>query len=215
MNRRSKNILIFMLVLAGLLVATLYSPIGNQSPGDYTSLYYYSINPGVQFGGGIANAHTSYHSIGKYKKDLMIPDEQMVTTTITPKYSASSSVDVDNNLGSANQISKGVNVTKQPQENPGIYSEVMAVAYGYRKSGSNNQAENHDYGFTAISSDLTTTTISNTNNPTTKQSVGNSLADVSDPGGDPTGPIIPVGDGWTFLLFLAGTYAVIKRFVLK
>jgi len=214
MNHKYKNILIFILVLAGLLVATLYSPIGNQSPGEYTSLYYYSLNPGVQFGGGIANARSSYHAIGKYNKDLIIPDDQLVTTAITPKYSVSSSVDVDNNLGSANQISKGVNATKQPQANPGISSEGMAVAYSYRKSGSNNQAENQDYGFTAISSGLTTITISNTN-PTTKQSVVHSVADVSDPGGDPFGPIIPVGDGWAFLLFLAGTYAVIKRFVLK
>jgi len=204
-NRRSNNILIFVLVLAGLLVAVLYSPIGSP---DYYSSYYYFENSEVKFDGGIPNAPTAYHSVDNSNEDLTIPSNQPATT-ITPKYSAISSANSDNNFGTAAQINSGV--AKQSEASQGSSPGNVAMAYSSGRSGTNSQSQSQSYGFTSISSNLN----SPINNTTTKQSVGNSLAGETDPGGDPTGPPIPVGDGWVFLLFLAGAYAIIKRFVLK
>jgi hypothetical protein len=197
--------LIFVLVLAGLLVAVLYSPIGSP---DYYSSYYYFENSEVKFDGGIPNAPTSYRSVDNSNEDLIMPSNQP-TSALSPKYSAASPSSSDNNFGTAAQINSGS--ARQSLANPGSSPGNVAMALSSGRSGTNSQSQSQSYGFTSISSNLN----SPINNTTTKQSVSNTTSDVTDPGGDPTGPPIPVGDGWVFLLFLAGGYAVIKRFVLK
>jgi hypothetical protein len=204
-NRRYKNILIFVLVVTGLLVAILYSPIGSP---DYYSSYYYFENSEVKYDGGIPNAPTAYHAVDNSNEDLITPSNQQASA-LTPKYSAGSPASSDNNFGTAAQINSGA--AKQFPTNQGSSPGNVAMSLSSGRSGTNSQSQSQSYGFTSISSNLN----SPVNNTTTKQSVGNSTADVTDPGGDPTGPPIPVGDGWVFLLLLAGGYAVMKRFVLK
>jgi hypothetical protein len=60
----------------------------------------------------------------------------------------------------------------------------------------------------SMTTDLTTLE----NNTADKQSVGYTPgAGATDPGDEPIGDPIPVGDGWVFLLVLVATYAGWKR----
>ena len=207
MQKRQKNILIFVLTLAGLLVAMLYSPIG--SPTDYSSLYYYSTNPGVQFQGGIANAPTSNNYVDNNEPELILPLQETTQKSIA-KANISTSVNSEQNLNSTSQINS-TGITKN-QANSTMSGGALSVSGTTSRTGTNASTAitQQGYGFTSLSTDLTA------NNTTTKQ---NTLSGAggggTDPGGDPTGPPIPVGDGWIFLMFLAGGYVFIKRLFFK
>lgn len=200
-----------MLTLAGLLVAILYSPIGNTN--DYSSLYYYSANPGVQFTGGIANAPKTSYVVEDNSDEVLLPISNDATKAGGTKYTVSTTNNSDTEYGSAAQInSTGADRTNQSS---GLGGANVAMAYssGTGKSSSKQIAGNLSYGFTSISSDLTS---SNTNT-VDKQSVPHPYGTVTggtDPGGDPLRPPIPVGDGWILLLFFAGLYVIVKRYFL-
>jgi len=205
--KRQKNILIFVLTLAGLLVAILYSPIG--SPTDYSSLYYYSTNPGVQFQGGITNVPKSNNSGDYADPDFSLPDYQSGQKN-NVSYNVPTAGSGAENLGSAiqaNSLTPANNTQVAGGSGGGI-----AMSTSANRSSSRANTTSQGYGFTSISSDMT----SNTNNTTTRQAtLSGPSSGGTDPGGDPDGrPPIPVGDGWIFLLVLAGGYVVVKKFVL-
>ena len=188
-------------------MAILYSPIG--SPTDYSSLYYYSTNPGVQFQGGIANAPTSNNYVDNNEPELILPLQETTQKSIA-KANISTSVNSEQNLNSTSQINS-TGITKN-QANSTMSGGALSVSGTTSRTGTNASTAitQQGYGFTSLSTDLTA------NNTTTKQ---NTLSGAggggTDPGGDPTGPPIPVGDGWIFLMFLAGGYVFIKRLFFK
>src|SRR5450759_1973386 len=59
-----KNILVWVLPLAGLLLVVLYSPIG--SPDLYKQRKYFIENQGVNFNGGIKNAPKGKNNYSSY-----------------------------------------------------------------------------------------------------------------------------------------------------
>lgn len=198
--------MIFVLTLAGMLVAILYSPIGN--PGDYSSLYYYSVNPGVQFQGGIANAPSTYSSVDYNEPELILPLQETNQKTI-PKATVAGSTNSDDNIIATGQINSAPITRDQANSTIAGASSLSSTASRI-KTNASTAVSQQGYGFTSLSTDLTA------NNTTTKQ---NTLSGAggggTDPGGDPTGPPIPIGDGWIFLLFLAGVYVSVKKLFLK
>ena len=85
-----------------------------------------------------------------------------------------------------------------------------SFAFGNKsKDNRNNQNTNGD--LVALSAELGLL-VDNTN---TKESAGTGLAGNTDPGGDPFGDPIPIGDGWIILLVFAGGYALYKQYILN
>jgi len=206
-QKRQNNILIFVLTLAGLLVAILYSPIG--SPTDYSSLYFYSTNPGVQFQGGIANAPSTYSSVNYNEPELILPMQETSQRSIAMS-TISGSTNSNENISSSAQINTTGN-SKEQASHVVSGGPLVSASY-YSRGGGTNASEavtQQSFGFTSLSNDLTTA------NTTKQNTLSGAGGGGTDPGGDPTGPPIPVGEGWIFLLFLAGGYVIIKRFVLK
>lgn len=189
-------------------MAILYSPIG--SPTDYSSLYYYSTNPGVQFQGGITNAPSTYSSVDYNEPELILPLQETGQRTIAAS-GISGSTNSDENFGSPAQVSSTGKTNDRA--NQAVAGGTLISANYTSRGGQSNASgvvSQQGYGFTSLSNDLTTT-----NNTTRQNTLSGAGGGGTDPGGDPTGPPIPVGDGWIFLLFLAGGYVIIKRFVLK
>jgi hypothetical protein len=207
-SKRFKNILIFVLILAGLLVGILYSPIGN--PNDYSSLYYYSVNPGVQFGGGIANVPKSNYSGDYADPDFSISDYQQGQKN-NVSYNIPNGGNGVENLGSAMQVNSAI--ASNNTQSGGGSGGGIAVGMSSSRSSSKSNTTSQGYGFTSISGDLANNSATNT----TKDAVQHYALSKggTDPGGDPTGRPIPVGDGWLFLLVLAASYVIVKRYVLR
>ncbi|MDD4991431.1 MAG: hypothetical protein PHR83_04280 [Paludibacter sp.] len=187
-------------------MAILYSPIG--TPGDYSSLYYYSVNPGVQFQGGIANAPSVYSSVDYNEPELILPLQETSQKTIA-KATIAGSANSEDNIISTGQINSAPITRDQANSTIGGASSLSSTA-SRTKTNASAVLTQQGYGFTSLSTDLTS------NSTTTKQ---NTLSGPSgggtDPGGDPAGPPIPVGDGWVFLLVLAGVYVSVKKTILK
>jgi hypothetical protein len=76
-------------------------------------------------------------------------------------------------------------------------------------SGNENSSLLSNSGLLTKSSDISTLNDKNTN----KHGFGeDDPLGTTDPGGDPNGSVIPISDGWGFLLLLAALYAIIKRY---
>jgi len=208
-NNKKKNILVWIFTWAALLLVVLYSPIG--SPDLYSSSDYYA---------GIPNADLSRSNIGSSPNFNESGSDNAINV---PDYSSAES---------SSKSSAGYGYTAPASGNTSSgsaasYSASEAQSYLNSKDGSsgsmggggntfisNNGSKGSDAsstvsmtssGITTLSSDLTST-------PSTKQSVPYAINQGgTDPGGDPTGPPIPVGDGWVFLLLLAVGYGIIKK----
>lgn len=203
-NKR-KNILVLLVTWAALLVAVLYSPIG--SPDLYSNQNFFVINRGVDFQGGhIENASNSNFGTDPGTNELNVPD-----------YSSSelkSSTYAVVNSAPNNAISSGANYSVQSQNNQTKTTGSSGMPDGgntfissrtTRSNASTASSVTMTNGITTLSTDLAT-------NNTTRQSVGASTSGGTDPGGDPIGPPIPIPDGWGFLLVLALTYGLLKKY---
>ncbi len=199
----------WLLSWAILALVIIYSPIG--SPDLYTGNKYIVYNQGVNFSGGIANAPKVHNYNDQYPSpDLGIP-------TYTPEQK---SYTVNSASGSSNKVNKETNysvstaITGRTGTNTSGTGGVTGIA-NFSSTGSsqkNSIDQNTGIGTLTLSGDLTTI-----QNPTTttRQGAGASLNGGTDPGGDPTGPPIPVGDGFWISMFLAVIYILIKRKLLS
>lgn len=89
----------------------------------------------------------------------------------------------------------------------GMDNGFMAPLAGGNSAGNNGLLSG---GLLSQSSDQTLLT-----NSPNKQGAGDVLPPLTtDPGGDPFGPPIPVGDGWWILAGFAIAYVAVKRFLL-
>lgn len=210
MNIKTRtNILVWVLSLAVLLVVFVYST--NVSRNLYHSVAYFDVQQGVSFHGKITNAPKSGINYDSYQE---IEAPRVVNSYLT----SSSSY---NNTASSNNI---YNTQFQPNrsETGGIGSSVISTAsqFGGLSNSTKVNALN-GVGFSGLLSNSRSAGLSQATNTPGFSSLSEDLAvsiEMSnrqsaggvDPGGDPTDPPLPVGDGFWFLLILAIVYMAWK-----
>ena len=223
-DKSQKNILVWVLTWAGLLLAVLYSPLG--SPDLYRPKQFYIANQGVNFNGGaiaefsnrvdntkkieIKNNNKKYSggSNNNSSENLITANNNNArsvkvvihdSNTSTPNSSA--------NFGRNNAASAISNNSRQVTNNSNVSSGMGGDLYSFSVRNSKNKTTNNlSPELNSLSTELDLLT----NNTTTRQLDGTPLAGTTDPGGDPFGQPIPIGDGWIFLLCLAAMYGIWK-----
>lgn len=222
MDKRQKNILVWVLTWASLLLLVLYSPFG--SPDLYNNQKFYIANQGVAFNGSPLSTYGSKtlslnnvdikNNSKKYVNNYNGTAANSLSATITANSAKKMTI---NNAGASSSINSGgsANIsfvsntpTNNSTNNSGAGFGGDLYSYGSKNSKNKNNSGNSPE-LTSLSTNLGMLP-SITSDNTTKQGGTTSLAGTTDPGGDPFGDPIPIGDGWIFLLCLAGTYAVWK-----
>ena len=193
--------MMWLLSWAVLALVIIYSPIG--SPDLYTQNQYIVYNQGVNFNGGIANAPKSH----SYGEQYELPDVGLPTYTPAPKtYTVNSAVSSSsiNNNSSSYSVTSQENIRTTVSGSNGGGGVTGIATFGSGRSSQNNSIDqNTGVSSLTLSSDLT-----GLQSPTvtTRQGANQTLNGGTDPGGDPTGPPIPVGDGYWILMLMAGVY---------
>ena len=203
MDNKKKNILIWVLTWAGLLLIVLYSPLG--SPELFNQNNYYTLNQSISYnnnGESTVNfpaARRNSNNGGSYQA-INIPE---YNSSQSKMYSYSVS-------GSGNSLSSNTSYTTITNSFSSNQTTSNSGGGGggesfYSSAGNNSRNKNtvpQQTGLLSLSTDLS----SLTNNSSNKQLAGTATNGSSDPGGDPTGDPIPIGDGEIILLFLAIGY---------
>ena len=203
MTKKQKNILLGILIWAGLLITVLYSPVG--SPDLYTSPNYYVINQNVTFKDGVIPNASKIKSSTEYNDNL--PELPDICTSLHSNYA------VGNYSSARTSYSQGSfnvgGLTQSYQNNN--YSGGGGGGGSFIVSGRSGSSAASS-GFSMTSGISTMSLTSNLNAAAPKQNVTNYTADTggTDPGGDPTGDPIPVGDGWGILALLCVFYVFLK-----
>lgn len=199
MKGKQKNIVIWFLTWAVLFVVVIYSPIG--SPELYQQNRYDGYYTPVNFSTGIANAPAMHALPQNEETDLGIPVYTPERKTYTVNTAIQSTKD---NHHTNYTVSAQTN--NRTTSNPGI----GGGGGGSTFMGSGNKSAQGKFTPTVIVSSFSTD-LAAAEDPT-RQLAGNAVLDGgTDPGGDPTGPPIPVGDGFWILLIMAAGYVMKKR----
>jgi hypothetical protein len=204
-DKKQRNILIWVLAWAGLLVVVLYSPVG--SPDLYFSANYNTVNQGI----AITSAETGNKpSISSYSS----ASSNGGTVSLTPTdYSNKTGGSYSSSGGSAAQFNSGSGAYGSSsgfsKGNSGSSMGVSSMStFSYASSKkSDGGASLEGGGVMSVNSDFTTSTAGTT----VRQGAENGTMGATDPGDDPGGSPIPVGDGWIFLLVLVSAYTVWKK----
>jgi len=203
-NNKGQKILLWLLSWAVLAVVVIYSPIG--SPELYTTNQYVIYSQGVNFEGGIPNAPKS----GGFQQHETAEVGLPVYTPTSKTYAINSAVSSEN-LSSAKTNYSAYSSSSDATGRTGVASSgggggSMSSFVSGRSSQNNAISQNTGISTISLSTEL------NTSNPkiTKPQGAGAAVDGGTDPGGDPTGPPIPVGDGFWLLLLMAGGYAFWK-----
>jgi hypothetical protein len=203
--RNKKKKLVWILVWAVLFIAVLYSPIG--SPDLYTSKYYYTEYQSVTLNEGTIPNASKIKSSQEYNDDA--PELPDISESLHANYAAGnySSTPVSTSQGS--YYGGGQTLSYQNNNSSGSGSGGGSFVVSGR-SGSSAASS----GFSMTSGITTLSLTSNLNATTPKQMTTASTEDDgggTDPGGDPTGNPIPVGDGWGLFVVFGACYAVFKK----
>jgi len=204
-TKKRKRILTWILVWAGMLIVVLYSPVG--SPDLYSSQNYLVYYRPVAFKSEIT-AHAPKQSSVTEKIDdgLIIPD---VNSGLTSKHSIASYRQATTSL---NGLSYEINETSSYKKyNSGSGRSGEGDFSMITGRGSHNSAGTSEVVITNGMATLSLT--SGENNSIIRQSAKSDtpLLGGTDPGGDPTYPAIPVGDGQGILILLAWCYTIFKK----
>ena len=203
MTGKQNKIMVWIIVWAGLFIVVLYSPVG--SPELYTSENYIAEYQYVDFKKGeIGNAPKINSAYNTSSDESVVPDMNLeiksnysIRNYQSAALSSHESYSSMQNQSYNNYKSSGSNIS-------GIGATVLANRSAVKSAGSSGIIMTN--GIATLS---TTTNLSSTNTRqsaiATETSVGG-----TDPGGDPTGPAIPVGDGLGFLLLFGYVYFLIK-----
>jgi len=208
MNNRQKNILVWLITWACLLLVILYSPIG--SPYLYSPTTYFIPSQGVQFEkGGIQNVHNLGRA-GNNDQESSAPDFN------TPELGKIAAYPVS---GAQNSFNKSVGSTSQgygqlasDQKNGNSAGSNIGSGGFYSfnsKSSTKNDNAPNSTGFMAL-----TTSLNGSSTNTPFQGVNGYIANTgaTDPGNNaPFDDPIPVGDGWGVLILLGACYALTRR----
>jgi len=213
MEKRQKNILVWLITWSALLLVILYSPIG--SPDLYTTKKYFTPNQGVQFTGvEIENAPGLKNRVGNYQAPS-VPDFNSSGLSDIASYSVSVSEHSFNPSSEANPT-QAYNPTNSNQKNGN--SDGFSFGSGASMSTyigkSTKQNDNPpSTGFMALTTDLNGLSA---NSPF--QGVNEYLpgSGATDPGfNDPVGDPIPVGDGWGLFILFGACYILLKKVIIK
>ena len=197
----------WVLTWASLLLLVLYSPFG--SPDLYSSKTYFKPQPSVDFK-GIDIAKTSQPSKSKINnatyQESSMPDFNLeLKKGITSNVVSGTSSGQDGNFPGV----AGLNANSKESSNGGNNFSGGFLSNTSTK-GKNNSAQTP--GALSLSSDLSLVA---DNNTTTSQAANTGLTGTTDPGGDPTGDPIPVGDGWIILMVLISVYTLYKIRIIR
>jgi len=205
-NKKQKGIMVWIIIWAGLLIGVLYSPIG--SPDLYSSHNYYVENRTITTGNVVIQNSPKVNSSSESSDNgLDIPDiSSMPRTTYTV-----------NNSQSANSGSQGASYGVQNQS----YRNNSSGSAGQSQEGSSfitsgKSSSRNSAGSSAIvmTNGITTLSLTNDINSTKQSNAPTPYRGGSggtDPGGDPTAPPIPVGDGWGLLVLFGMCYVAFKK----
>ena len=202
--------MVWLIVWAGLLIVVLYSPVG--SPDLYSPTNYYVINESTSAGTGtILNAPKGNFESDNYANDESeIPD---VSTSSGNSYAVGNYQSAD---GGMQGSSYGVQSQSYQNNNTSGSSDMSGGGSSFfAGGGSHNSAGSSGISMTngLSTMSLTTNLNSSVKQNTTAVTTGTGG---TDPGGDPTGAPIPVGEGWCLLFFFGACYAAFKmRFNIK
>lgn len=213
MNNKKKNILVWIFVWAGLLIAVLYSPIG--SPDLYSTKGYFVGNQSVNFkGDAIENAPNG----GKFayednNNQIDVPSYSSSSEDNSPKYAVNSYSITANTSGSTTSASYNASQSSTYQNTNGNSSSGNIGGGGgtFISNNSSSRSSNDASSAVTMNNGITTLSSGLTASSPTKQAVLSHGGHGTDPGGNPNGPPIPVGDGWVFLLVLAAGYGVWRK----
>jgi len=204
-EKKRQNILIWLFSWASLLLIVLYSPIGN--PETYNQNNYYStIQEANNYISGFSNS--TNHRI-TYKEGKHISTQ----TSSSGSNTANSYLINNKSIGSKVQNSvqpniTNVNSTKDYKNSVLGYDEFIGGISAIGVGGTNNYSSLSTSGLISMSNDQSLLA----DNNLTRQGTGlDNPTGTTDPGDDPSGPPIPIPDGWGFLFALVIIYAVIKR----
>ena len=199
--------MVWILVWAGLLIVVLYSPVG--SPDLYTSPNYYVVNQSVMFKDGVIPNASKIKSSGEYNDN--VPDLPEISESLHSNYAAGySSAPATSSQG----YSYDGGQTQSYQNNNAFGGAGGGGSFVVSGRSGGSAASS---GFSMTSGISTMSMTSNVNASAPKQSSNAYIAGTggTDPGGDPTGDPIPVGDGWGLFILFGICYAVYKRFLQK
>ena len=201
--------MVWLIVWAGLLIVVLYSPVG--SPDLYSPTNYYVVNQSVSTGNGtILNAPKgSFESDNYSNDDTEIPD---VSASSGSSYA----------VGNYQSGGEGINVSSYGVQSQSYQNNSTSGSDGsgggFLFSGGGSRGSTASSGISMTNGMSTLSLTNNLSSSMTKQNTNTYTPGTggTDPGGDPTGAPIPVGDGW-FLFFSFGVcYATFKmKFKIK
>lgn len=205
MDRKKKNILVWFIAWAGLLVLVLYSPYG--SPEMYKPRYMESYQ-GVRFDENRITNAPDYKKNGSNRSQRNYNAQIANDNTVYSVPSASGG----NSYPERPVFDSPDNYTPNQLTQRSGYSQGNAIA-----SGTSGRTESR-YAPSIVSGGLLSQAGDMTkagDNNATRQGSGNTNGPggTTDPGGDPLGDPIPVGDGWVFLMIVAALYVFLKRLV--
>jgi hypothetical protein len=208
-DKKRKSILVWILTWAGLLVAVLYSPVG--SPDLYVSTRY-----SIPYRGGMYGV-AKISDVPTLKTNVTNVTGSVGNQTYSAgsrnqnSYSASGgNLDAKLNSGSFSGFTYSSNIQRARDKASSIGGSWAGIgSMASRSSGNNAVAQNT--GVISMSTDMSMFE----NNSMNKQSVDDPLPPLqnggTDPGDDPTGSPIPVGDGWILLLVFVSVYSIWKK----
>jgi hypothetical protein len=206
-NKKQKKMLVWIIVWAGLLIVVLYSPIG--SPDLYTNTNYYVVDQpvSVQKGKTLNSPKRNFESENN-TNGAELPD---ISSAPGSNYSAG-------NYQSSNIRAQGSTYNSQTQSYQNNYSAGSGNSATSGSSFLSGGGSHRSTGSSGITMNNGTSTLSSTSNLSntgpTKESVNTYTTGTggTDPGGDPTGDPIPVGDGWETFILLGLLYFFTKIF---
>lgn len=188
-------------------MAVLYSPFG--SPDLYQQSPLMTYKDGVNFNEtAIANAgHIPVRGASNYSQGIVIPGTDQKNKL---SYHYSTSAYSDSQAGNGNEgysFATGKTAGGAGESSDGLEFAPLASSERDKKAGNSGSLLTGTQ-YLSLSSDVNQT-LAPTVVPFQGTTPSNPLG-TTDPGGDPTGNPIPVGDGWLFLISLAVVYGVIK-----
>ncbi len=217
MSDRQKNILVWVLTWAGLLLAVLYSPIG--SPELYTSFDYNFTNQNVNFNGGhIENAQNVNFESGNNYNELNVPDYNSAGNS-SKLSSGNYNYATNSNYNTSATGTSYASSESQSYQNMknGLLGSTMSGGNTFISNNSSSRGIAASSAVTMNNAGITTLSASTTTLASNTKAAGvqydpNKKDGGQNPGGDPDPQTrIPVPDGWVFLLLLAGSYGIIKK----
>ena len=203
MTSKQKRIMTWTIIWTGLFVVVLYSPVG--SPELYTSRNYYAENQNGEYKKGeIINSPKKNSASVTTSDELDIPEVNLSTKS---NYSVGN---YQSSNISTQVTSSGITQTRTYQKTNTVSGIISDGGSIITSGGSRSSAGTSGIIMTNGIATLSATSSVNTETPRQGAKAADPLTGGTDPGNDPTGNPIPVGDGWVTFFLFGIVYTLIK-----